>query len=43
MDGKSPKTFVPRNAACREALSLLRAFRAEGTARIVADALTARL
>lgn len=43
MDGKSLKKFVPRNAACREALSLLRAFRAEGTARIVADTLTARL
>jgi len=31
------------DAAYREALSLLRAFRAEGTARIVADTLTARL
>ena len=30
------------DAAYREALSLLRAFRAEGTARIVGDALTAR-
>ena len=30
------------DAAYREALALLRAFRAEGTARIVSDALTAR-
>jgi len=30
------------DAAHREALALLRAFRAEGTARIVPDALTAR-
>lgn len=31
------------DAAYREALALLRAFRAEGTARIVADSLSARV
>jgi fructose-bisphosphate aldolase class II len=31
------------NAAYREALALLRAFRAEGTARIVVDCLSARI
>ena len=31
------------DAAYREALALLRAFRAEGTARIVSDSLTARV
>jgi hypothetical protein len=32
-----------RDAACREALPLLTAFRTGGTARTVADALTARV
>ncbi|MGB7970571.1 MAG: hypothetical protein WCF31_01240 [Candidatus Deferrimicrobiaceae bacterium] len=43
MVAKQLKKFVPENAAYREALALLRAFRAEGTARIVADYLSARV
>lgn len=51
LDGKPPKKFVIAAeyaeriecAACREARELLIVFRAEGSARIVADYLTARV
>jgi hypothetical protein len=43
MDGKPLKKFVPENAAYREARELLLAFRAERSARIVADYFTARV
>jgi hypothetical protein len=43
MDWKPLKKFVPGDAAYREAREPLLAFRAENSARIVADSLTARV